>query len=49
MNHSRVIRGPLLLVAALAMAAPTAAPVLENEQLHYNINWPSGLSWGKRN
>ena len=47
MNHSRVISGPLLLVAALAMAAPTAAPVLENEQLHYNINWPSGLSLGE--
>jgi hypothetical protein len=28
-------------------AAPAGAPVFENEQLHYNINWPSGLSLGE--
>jgi len=47
MNYAQVFRGPLLLLAALAVAAPTSAPVFENEQLHYNINWPSGLSLGE--
>lgn len=47
MSYTQVFRGPLLLLAALAMAAPTSAPILENEQLHYNINWPSGLSLGE--
>lgn len=47
MNSSFVLRGPLLLLAALAGAAPSAAPVVQNEQLHYSINWPSGLSLGE--
>lgn len=39
---------PLLLLAALAIsAAPAGAPAFENEQLRYNINWPSGLSLGE--
>jgi hypothetical protein len=47
MNYARVFRGPLLLLAAWAMAAPTSAPAFENEHLRYNINWPSGLSLGE--
>ena len=47
MKYPRVFRGPLLLLAAWAMAAPTSAPAFENEHLHYNINWPSGLSLGE--
>lgn len=47
MNYPRVLRGPLLLLAALAMAAPASAPAFENEHLRYNINWPSGLSLGE--
>lgn len=47
MNYPRVFRGPLLLLAAWAMAAPTSAPAFENEHLRYNINWPSGLSLGE--
>ncbi len=35
------------LCAATLWAAPVAAPVFESEQLHYNINWPSGLSLGE--
>jgi hypothetical protein len=42
-----VLRAPLLLFAALATAAPIFAPGFENEHLHYNINWPSGLSLGE--
>jgi hypothetical protein len=39
---------PLLLAATVLMSAPPAgAPVFENEQLRYNINWPSGLSLGE--
>jgi hypothetical protein len=39
---------PMLFVAALASpGAPASAPGFENEQLHYNINWPSGLSLGE--
>jgi hypothetical protein len=39
---------PLLFAAALVIgAAPASAPVVENEQLRYNINWPSGLSLGE--
>ena len=42
------MRGPILLFAALAMAAaPASSPVVQNEQVHYNINWPSGLSLGE--
>jgi hypothetical protein len=29
------------------MAAPATAPTFDNEQLHYSINWPSGLSLGE--
>jgi len=47
MNTTHVFRAPLLLVAALAGAVPSAAPTFENEQLRYSINWPSGLSLGE--
>jgi Protein of unknown function (DUF3108) len=40
-------RGPVLLFAALAMAAPASSPPVPNEQLRYTINWPSGLSLGE--
>ena len=29
------------------MAAPATAPTFDGESLHYNINWPSGLSLGE--
>jgi hypothetical protein len=39
---------PLLFAATLTIwAAPAAAPAFENEELHYNINWSSGLSLGE--
>jgi hypothetical protein len=43
---------PLLLrtlcLTALALpAVPANAPTFENEQLHYSVNWPSGLSLGE--
>ena len=39
---------PMLLAATLAItAAPAGGPVFENEQLRFNINWPSGLSLGE--
>ena len=42
------LTGSVLFMAALAIsAAPAGAPVFENEQLRYNINWPSGLSLGE--
>ena len=47
MSYPRVFRGPLLLLATLAAAAPASKLAFENEQLHYNINWPSGLSLGE--
>ena len=47
MNYTYAFRGSLLMVAALAGAVPSAAPVFENEQLRYSINWPSGLSLGE--
>ena len=47
MMSPQVFRGPLLLLAALATAAPSSAPAFENEQLRYSINWPSGLSLGE--
>jgi len=47
MNYTHVFRTPLLFVAAIAGAVPTAAPTFENEQLRYSINWPSGLSLGE--
>jgi hypothetical protein len=47
MKYPYVVRGALLLCAALAGAVPSAAPVFKNEQLRYSINWPSGLSLGE--
>jgi hypothetical protein len=42
------LTAPMLLAATLAIsAAPAGGPVFENEQLRYNINWPSGLSLGE--
>ena len=43
----RAVCGPLLLFASFGAAAPISAPAFENEHLHYNINWPSGLSLGE--
>lgn len=37
----------LLALAGLAVAAPASGPSFDNEALHYNINWPSGLSLGE--
>lgn len=38
----------LLGLATLAISgAPVGVPAFENEQLRYNINWPSGLSLGE--
>lgn len=36
----------IILFAAL-LASPATAPKFSNEQLHYSINWPSGLSLGE--
>lgn len=37
-----------LVLAGLAVsAAPASAPMFESEQLHYSVNWPSGLSLGE--
>lgn len=48
MKYPAEYRAPLLCVLALAItAAPASTPVFENEQLRYNINWPSGLSLGE--
>jgi len=42
------LAAPMLFAAVLAVsAAPAGAPVFENEQHRYNINWPSGLSLGE--
>ena len=42
------LTNPILFFASIAVsAAPVATPAFENEQLHYNINWPSGLSLGE--
>lgn len=39
---------PLVCLVAFACAAsPATAPGFHNEQLSYNINWPSGLSLGE--
>ena len=42
---------PLSIVVALAglgiFAAPASAPTFDGEQLHYSVNWPSGLSLGE--
>lgn len=48
MRNFPIKLAPLALCAALGIwAAPVSEPVFENEQLHYNINWPSGLSLGE--
>ena len=47
-NFSQGVAPPFALVAVLALsAAPVSGPAFENEQLRYNINWPSGLSLGE--
>ena len=39
---------PLFCLVAISYAAPSAsAPGFKDEQLGYNINWPSGLSLGE--
>ena len=38
---------PLALAGLAVTAAPASAPTFDSEQLHYNINWPSGLSLGE--
>lgn len=35
------------LAVLAGLAAPATAPSFSNEQLHYTINWPSGLSLGE--
>jgi hypothetical protein len=49
MTHSfRKIAGVALCCAALASpGTPIGPPSFENEQLRYNVNWPSGLSLGE--
>lgn len=47
MIYTHVLRGSLLIAAAVAGAVPSSAPVFENEQLRYSIVWPSGLSLGE--
>jgi len=37
----------LAVVGLVAIAAPASAPTFDGESLHYNINWPSGLSLGE--
>lgn len=49
---SEILRGFVFCLAVcaavLAMAAPPIAPTgFENEQLHYSLNWPTGLSLGE--
>jgi hypothetical protein len=40
--------GQLLVWTAVALCgAPTGPPAFENEQLRFNINWPSGLGLGE--
>jgi hypothetical protein len=41
----RLLMASLTTVAA--GAPPVGPPSFDNEQLHYNINWPSGLSLGE--
>ena len=37
----------MALAGLIAAAAPASAPTFDGEQLHYAINWPSGLSLGE--
>ena len=44
----RTMAGPAALLLGLAVSAlPATAPGYDNEQLRFNINWPSGLSLGE--
>jgi len=44
----RKLAGPAALLMGLAISGlPATAPGYDNEQLRYNINWPSGLSLGE--
>lgn len=44
----RKLAGPVALLTGLAVSGlPATAPGFDNESLHYNINWPSGLSLGE--
>ncbi len=38
---------PFGVVAVAGLALPASAPSFDSEQLHYVINWPSGLSLGE--
>ena len=44
---SRDRKGAILLTLALLLVIPQLFAVQENEHLHYNINWPSGLNLGE--
>jgi hypothetical protein len=45
---SRKLVGLTFSLASLALSGtPVGTPAFENEQLRYNINWPSGLSLGE--
>lgn len=48
-KHSlRKIAGAVLCCAAIATpGTPIGPPSFDNEQLRYNVNWPSGLSLGE--
>jgi len=46
--HKAMVCPTLLMWAAVVLAAaPASAPTFDGESLHYNINWPSGLSLGE--
>jgi len=48
MYSNRRLTVPFLLLTTFAgSSAPAVAPGFDNEQLRYNINWPSGLSLGE--
>lgn len=48
MQHFGILRGLVASLAAYAIATPSiASPSFENEQLHFNVNWPSGLTLGE--
>jgi hypothetical protein len=38
---------PLALAGLAVTATPASAPTFDSEQLHYAINWPSGLGLGE--
>lgn len=48
---SQQVRGSMValfyLVAAVYPGSTATAPRFSNEQLHYSVNWPSGLSLGE--